>query len=98
MAGRVLNVTSHTTLDYVDASARGPGWRDEGIGILDVHTPAGDPDAVTLEFELDPTATDHVEPHADKITLTTDQAQELSDALAAAIQEDSSDRPRRLER
>lgn len=96
MAGRVLDVTAHTTLDYVEASARGPGWKDEGAGIVDVRTPKDESDAVALEFELDPTAVEGAEPHADRVTLTAEQARELAEALSAEAEADGSDRPRRL--
>jgi len=96
MAGRVLDVTAHTTLDYVDGSIRGADWREDGAGVLDVYTPESDPDSVAVAFELDPTATGRVDPHADEVTLTSEQARTLRDALDEAIGPDGSDRPRRL--
>jgi hypothetical protein len=96
MAGRVLDVTSHTTLDYVEAEVHGGDWEAEGVGVLDVHTPKGAPERVVVEFELDPTATDRVDAHADSLTLTRAQARRLRDALDAEIESDGSDRPRRL--
>jgi hypothetical protein len=96
MPGRVLDVTAHTTLDFVEASAHGPDWENEGTGVLDVRTPKGDPDRVVVELELDPTAAEDVEPHADSVRLTAEQARDLADALSEAADADGSDRPRRL--
>jgi uncharacterized alpha-E superfamily protein len=96
MAGRVLDVTSHTTLDYVEATVRGSDWDAEGVGVLDVHTPKDDPETVVLDFEVDPTTTDRVDSHADSVTLTRAQARTLRDALAEELDSDGSARPRRL--
>ncbi|WP_416838639.1 DUF6360 family protein [Haloferax sp. DFSO52] len=96
MSGRVLDVTSHTTLDYVEVSVRGVDWEREGVGILDVYTPKDDPDSVVVEFELDPTTTDRVESHADAVVLTREQSRALRDALDEELDSDGSDRPRRL--
>jgi hypothetical protein len=96
MSQRVLDVTSHTTLGYVEAEVRGVDWEDEGVGILDVHTPKDDPETVVLEFELDPTATDQVASHADVVALTREQARAIRDALDAELDSDGSTRPRRL--
>jgi hypothetical protein len=96
MPGRVLDVTAHTTLDYVDTTVRGPDWTDEGAGVLDVRTPKDDPDGVVVELELDPTAAEHVDPHADSVRLTAEQARDLADALIAEADAEESDRPRRL--
>lgn len=96
MAGRVLDVTSHTTLDYVEAAVHGEDWDAEGVGVLDVHTPKDDPETVVVAFELDPTVTDRVADHADSVVLTRAQARTLRDALTEEIDSDGSDRPRRL--
>jgi hypothetical protein len=96
MAGRVLDVTSHTTLDYVEAVLRGGDWEAEGVGVLDVSTPKDDPETVVLDFEIDPTTTDRVPGHADSVTLTRAQARTLRDALTEELDSDGSDRPRRL--
>jgi hypothetical protein len=98
MAERVLDVTSHTTLGYVEAAVRGGDWEDEGAGVLDVYTPKDDPERVVVEFELDPTATDRIASHADEVRLSCEQARELRDALDDAIDSDGSSRPRRLSR
>ena len=97
MAGRVLDVTSYTTLEYVEASLLGPDWEGEGVGVLDVTTPNDDPDAVVVEFELDPTATEAVAPHADRMRLTREQARDLQAALEEEIESDGGSRPRRLQ-
>jgi hypothetical protein len=88
MQGRILDVTADTTLDFVDGSARGLGWRDEGAAVLDVTPDGDDPDRVTLSVELDPGAVEHVDPHADSVSLTGEQARRLASALEAAVEAD----------
>ena len=96
MAGRVLDVTAYTTLDFVEAATRGDGWREEGTAVLDVRSPADDPDTVVLDFEPDPASVDRVDPHAHSVSLTTERARTLVEALEDAIEDEGSERPRRL--
>ncbi|NHN58354.1 MULTISPECIES: DUF6360 family protein [Halorussus] len=96
MAGRVLDVTAYTTLDFVEAATRGDGWREEGTAVLDVRSPVEEPDTVVLDFEPDPASVERVEPHAHSVSLTADQARTLVEALEEAIDDEGSERPRRL--
>lgn len=98
MAGRLLDVTAYTTLDYVEASAYSSDWSENGTAVLDVRTPKDTPETVALDLELDPTAVDAVESHAHSVSLTTEQAETLIAALKTAIEDDGSDRPARLQK
>jgi len=81
MSQRILDVTANTTLDFVDAAAHGPGWRDEGAAVLDVRTPTEEPERVTLDLELDPTIQEHTTAHAETVSLTAEQARTVASAL-----------------
>ena len=49
--------------------------------MLNVTAPRTNPDHVELQVELDNTDIEHVEPHADTVTLSAAQARELADEL-----------------
>lgn len=91
MAGRLLDVTAYTTLEFVEVAVQGPDWTDGGPGVVDVHVPDEQDrdreisdDRVLLELEIDGTSLDHVEPHADCVALTRVQARALAHALVSA--------------
>jgi len=83
MSERFLDVTAHTTLDFVEARVEGRGWTAEGAAVVDVESPS-DSDAVSLGIEVDPVAVDRLEHHAEYASLTPDQARELAADLEAA--------------
>jgi len=91
MRGRILDVNAFTTLDHVDAAARGRDWTDEGPAVLDVGTPEDAPEEVVVDLELDPGALEHVTPHVDSVRLSAAQAGTLAEALLAAVEDDGSD-------
>ncbi|WP_380680494.1 DUF6360 family protein [Salinigranum sp. GCM10025319] len=84
MRRRLLDVTSYTTLDFVDASAFGVDWTDEAPAVVDVDTPDEHEDAtgiVRLSLELDGTGVEEVRPHVDRLHLSPEQARTLADDL-----------------
>ena len=83
MPARLLDVDAYTTFDYLEASARGHGWIDESIAVLDVDRPREDPGTVRLRIELDGTDLVNVDPHADSVSLSPAQARKLAAELEA---------------
>jgi hypothetical protein len=91
MSHRVLEVTAYTTFDYLEGSASGIDWQEEGIVVLDVES---DEDAgiVRLSTELDPMDLDRLDQHADHVELFPDQARTLASKLREAadrVEEDN---------
>ncbi|WP_224448445.1 DUF6360 family protein [Haloprofundus salilacus] len=81
MPDRLLRVNAYTTFDMLDATATGHEFEEEAFAVLNVTAPRKNPDAVTLELELDNTQLEHLPPHADRVTLTAEQARTLADEL-----------------
>ena len=84
MADRVLKVNAFTTFDLLDAGVEGHGFTEEAFATLDVRTAREDPEAVSLELELDNTQLESVPPHADRVTLSADEARTLAAELRTA--------------
>lgn len=82
MTERITSVTAYTTLDFVDGTAIGTGWREEATGVLNVSASDGDPEHVELQVELDAVALDALPKHADRIDLTPEQARTVAAALS----------------
>ena len=97
MADRVLKVNAYTTLDLVEATAEGHGFEESAYATINVTAPRNDPDEVELQFELDNTGLDAIPTHADRASLSPDQARTLAAALekyaakVEAAQEDEGD-------
>ncbi|WP_435185990.1 DUF6360 family protein [Halobellus sp. EA9] len=81
MPNRLLKVNAYTTLDLVDAAARGHDFEDEAVAVLNVTSPREDPDHVKFQLELDNSQLESVPAHADEVTLSPDQARTIADAL-----------------
>jgi hypothetical protein len=84
MPDRIMRVNAHTTLDLLDGRAEGHDFSEAALATLNVSAPRRDPDAVTLQLELDPTDLEHLPAHADSVTLTAAQARTLAADLEAA--------------
>jgi hypothetical protein len=84
MADRVLKVNAFTTFDLLDASVEGHGFAEEAFATLNVRTARNAPEDVSLELELDNTQLDSVPPHADRVTLSADEARTLAAELQQA--------------
>lgn len=81
MPDRIMKVNAYTTFDLLDGEARGHGWSDEALAILNVSAPRENPDHVSLELELDNTDLENLPAHADSITLSAEQARTLAAEL-----------------
>ena len=79
---RLLRVNAYTTFDMVDATAIGHEFDDEeAFAVLNVTAPRKNPDHVELQLELDNTQLEHLPAHAEKVTLSADQARTLAAEL-----------------
>lgn len=81
MVDRILRVNAYTTFDLLDAVVEGHGFEEEALAVLNVTAPRNDPDHVELQLELDNTALEHLPAHAEKVTLSADQARTLAEEL-----------------
>jgi hypothetical protein len=81
MVDRIMKVNAYTTFDLLDGRVEGHGFEEEALAVLNVTAPRTNPDYVELQVELDNTDIEHVEPHADTVTLSAAQARELADEL-----------------
>ncbi len=80
-----MDVNAYTTLNLLEATARGHGWRETGFGTLDVS--ADDDDGVALEYEFDSTEVDRLPQHAVRIEMSEDEARALLEGLRESIEE-----------
>ncbi|ELZ74875.1 MULTISPECIES: DUF6360 family protein [Haloferax] len=78
MPDRILKVNAYTTLDLVDASATGHDFEESAFAVCNVTSPRKHPDEITLELELDWTQLDALAPHADKLTLSPEEARKIA--------------------
>ncbi|WP_311173917.1 DUF6360 family protein [Halobellus ordinarius] len=81
MPNRLLKVNAYTTLDLVDATARGHDFADSGVAVLNVTSPRENPDHIKLQLELDNTHLESLPAHADEVTLSPSEARTVADAL-----------------
>jgi hypothetical protein len=81
MPNRLLRVNAYTTFDMLDAEAVSHEFTEEALAVLNVTAPRKNPDHVRLELELDNSQLDHLPAHADKVTLTAEQARTLAGEL-----------------
>lgn len=76
---RLLRVNAYTTLDMADARAIGHDFADEeALAVLNVTAPRKNPDHVELQLELDNSQLESLPAHAEKVTLTPEQAREVA--------------------
>ncbi len=75
---RILRVNAYTTLDLLDGSAQGQDFEESAYAVCNVTSPRKNPDAVTLELELDGSELDTLPPHADRLTLSAAEARTLA--------------------
>ena len=88
-----MKVNAFTTLDLIEGEAEGHGFEEEAYAVLNVTSPREDPDHVSLQLELDNTELEHLQPHADRVTLSAEEARTLAADLEkhAAKVEDAGD-------
>jgi hypothetical protein len=76
---RLLRVNAYTTLDTAEARAVGHDFPDEeALAVLNVTAPRKEPDHVELQLELDNSDLDALPAHAEKVTLTPEQARSVA--------------------
>ncbi|MDQ2049503.1 DUF6360 family protein [Natronolimnohabitans sp. A-GB9] len=78
MTDRLMKVTAYTTLDLVDAVAKGQDFENEAFAVANATSDREDPDCVQLQFELDNMTEEHLPAHMEELELTPDQARTLA--------------------
>ncbi|WP_396611412.1 DUF6360 family protein [Haloferax sp. S1W] len=78
MPDRILKVNAYTTLDLADGTATGHDFEESAFAVLNVTSPRKNPDEITLELELDGTQLDSLPPHADRVTLSPEEARKVA--------------------
>jgi hypothetical protein len=94
MADRIMRVNAFTTLDLLEGEAEGHGFTEEAYAVLNVTSPRNDPEYVSLQLELDNTELEHLDPHADTVRLSVEEARELAADLekhAAKVEDAAGD-------
>lgn len=81
MVDRIMKVNAYTTFDLLDGEIEGHGFEEEALAVLNVTSARKDPDHVELQLEMDNTQLETVEPHADTVTLSAEQAREMAAEL-----------------
>lgn len=81
MVDRIMKVNAYTTFDLLDGEIEGHGFDEEALAVLNVTSPRKNPDHVELKLEMDNTQLETVTPHADKVTLSAEQAREMAAEL-----------------
>jgi hypothetical protein len=81
MPDRLLKINAYTTFDMLDGEAQSHEFTEEAYAVLNVTAPRENPREVTLELELDNTQLDHLPAHADRVTLSAEQARDLAEEL-----------------
>lgn len=94
MADRLMKVNAYTTLDLVDAVAKGREFESEAFAVANATSDKEAPDRVRLQFELDNMTEEHLPAHMEELELTPDQARTLAADLekhAARVEDAGSD-------
>lgn len=81
MPDRLLRINAYTTFDMLDGTATGHDFEEDAFAVLNVTAPRKNPDHVKLEFELDNTQLERLPAHADRVTLSAEQARTLAGEL-----------------
>ncbi|WP_339105585.1 DUF6360 family protein [Haloterrigena salinisoli] len=78
MSDRLMTVNAYTTLDYVEAVAKGATFEWESVAVVNATADDEQPDAVHLRLELDNLSEEHLPKHMEDLELTPDQARALA--------------------
>ncbi|ELY52028.1 DUF6360 family protein [Natronolimnohabitans innermongolicus] len=78
MADRLMKVNAYTTLDLVDAVAKGADFEDETFAVTNATSDKENPDCVRLQFELDNMTEEYLPAHMEELELTSEQARTLA--------------------
>ncbi|WP_436346115.1 DUF6360 family protein [Natronorubrum sp. FCH18a] len=102
MSDRLITVNAYTTLDYVEATAKGQEFEWESVAVVNATADREEPDAVHLQLELDNLSEEHLPKHMEDLELTPEQARTLAadlekhadrvaDARSGAAEDDTTD-------
>ncbi|WP_293028502.1 DUF6360 family protein [Natronococcus sp.] len=78
MADRLMKVNAYTTLDLVDAVAKGHEFETESLAVVNATADREEPDCVRLQLELDNMTEEHLPAHMEEVQLTPDQARTIA--------------------
>ncbi|WP_193787536.1 DUF6360 family protein [Natronococcus amylolyticus] len=81
MADRLMKVNAYTTLDLVDAVAKGHEFETESLAVVNATADREEPDCVRLQLELDNMTEEHLPAHMEEVQLTPDQARTIASDL-----------------
>jgi hypothetical protein len=81
MTDRIMKVNAYTTFTLLDGQVEGHEFRERALATLDVRTPRQNPEAITLEVELDTSQSSTLPVHAESVSLDPDEARALADEL-----------------
>ncbi|ESP88452.1 DUF6360 family protein [Candidatus Halobonum tyrrellensis] len=81
MPDRLLRINAYTTFDFLDGEAEGHDFEEDAPAVLNVTAPRTNPQAVTLELELDNADLETLPAHADRVTLSAGEARQLAAEL-----------------
>ncbi|WP_394739381.1 DUF6360 family protein [Natronococcus roseus] len=81
MADRLMKVNAYTTLDLVDAVAKGHKFETESLAVVNATADREEPDCVRLQLELDNMTEEHLPAHMEEVQLTPDQARTIASDL-----------------
>ncbi|QLK26582.1 DUF6360 family protein [Natrinema zhouii] len=94
MTDRLMKVNAYTTLDLVDAVAKGKAFESEAFAVANATSDKENPDRVRLQFELDNMTEEYLPAHMEELELTPEQARTLAADLekhATRVEEASVD-------
>ncbi|WP_440771082.1 DUF6360 family protein [Natronorubrum sp. DTA28] len=78
MSDRLMSVNAYTTLDYVEATAKGQEFEWESVAVVNATTDTENPDSVHLQLEFDNLSERHLPKHMEDLELTPEQARALA--------------------
>lgn len=78
-----MDVNAYTTLDTVEAVARGHGWSEDGLGTLNVSD--SDDGAIVLEYEMDSMSVENLPQHAVVLKLSEEEAMRLAEEIEETV-------------
>lgn len=81
MSNRLISVTGYTTLDYVDAVAKGKTFEWESVAVVNATTDREAPDCARLQVELDTAIEEYLPKHMAELEWMADQARTLAGDL-----------------
>lgn len=73
-----MKVNAYTTLELVDAVAKGHDFETESLAVVNATAKKKNPDCIKLQFELDNMTEEHLPAHMEELRLTPAQAREIA--------------------